>query len=82
MQHPLMGVVSDDACPARFSECRRAAELALVAGYEQAFSLLDPDDVLERAWYRERLRDARCAAGLCPVELLPRADVLHDARSA
>lgn len=81
MQHPLMSVVSDAASVARFTKGREAADLAVVRGYEVALSELHPDDVEERAYYQERLRDARCAAGLAPVEPLPRADVLRDARS-
>jgi hypothetical protein len=46
---------------------RDAAWLSVVRGYEEALGALDPSDVEKRAWVRERLRDARRAAGLPPV---------------
>lgn len=44
----------------------RAADLAIVDGYERACALL-PRHYLDRAWYFAQLRDARAAAGLPPV---------------
>lgn len=48
-------------------EARSAAMRVIAEAYAVALALLHPDDVEERAWYRERLRDARCAAGLPAV---------------
>lgn len=51
---------------------RRAAALEIVSGYERALMKLDPDDASEIRWYRDRLRDARVAAGLSVVWAVPR----------
>lgn len=52
---------------------REEAALAIVEGYEHALMRLHPRDVEECRYYRERLRDARLAAGLAPVMLAPPA---------
>lgn len=73
-QLPLLAVLqgggqasADDFQPSRDAALREIAE-----AYARAITMLDPRDLDERAWYRERLRDARCAAGLDPLEPLPR----------
>lgn len=75
-QLPLLGLVEGGSgFPAEhFQHSRDAALREIAAAYERALTMLDPRDHDERAWYRERLRDARCAAGLSPVWPLPRAD--------
>jgi len=74
-QLPLMAVLEGGACPSEldFQPTRDAAMHEIAEAYERALTLLDPRDVDEQAWYRERLRDARLAAGLDPLEPLPRA---------
>lgn len=75
IQLPLLALV-DGGGPSRpedFQSTRDAALREIAAAYERALTMLDPRDHDERAWYRERLRDARCAAGLAPVAPLPRA---------
>lgn len=62
MQHPLMSLVRGEGDPDAVGRGRREAALAIVAGYEAAISALDPSDVEELAWHRERLVDARLAA--------------------
>jgi hypothetical protein len=75
IQLPLLGIVEGAAgSPAEdFQRSRDAALREIAAAYERALTMLDPRDHDERAWYRDRLRDARCAAGLDPVAPLPRA---------
>lgn len=75
IQLPLLGIVEGGLCPPAedFQRTRDAALREIAAAYERALTMLDPRDLDERAWYRERLRDARCAAGLDPVAPLPRA---------
>ncbi|MDX6721538.1 MAG: hypothetical protein QOJ63_3792 [Solirubrobacteraceae bacterium] len=75
IQLPILGILQGGPClPAEEFQQRHDAALREIAqAYERALTMLDPRDLDERAWYRERLRDARCAAGLAPVELLPRA---------
>jgi hypothetical protein len=75
IQLPILGVLQGGpTSPAEeFQQSRDAALGEIAAAYERALTMLDPRDLDEQAWYRERLRDARCAAGLAPVELLPRA---------
>ena len=74
-QLPLMAVPEGGAGPSEldFQPTRDAAMREIAEAYERALTLLDPRDVDEQAWYRERLRDARLAAGLDPLEPLPRA---------
>lgn len=75
IQLPILGVLQGGSySPAdEFQHSRDTALREIAAAYERALTMLDPRDLDEQAWYRERLRDARCAAGLAPVELLPRA---------
>jgi hypothetical protein len=75
IQLPLLGVLEGGpGSPAEdFQRSRDAALREIAAAYERALTMLDPRDLDERAWYRDRLRDARCAAGLAPVAPLPRA---------
>lgn len=74
-QLPLMIVLQGGACPSEieFQPSRDAAMREIAAAYERALTMLDPRDLDEQAWYRERLRDARLAAGLDPPAPLPRA---------
>ena len=74
-QLPLMAVIEGGACPSEsdFQPTRDAAMREIAEAYERALTLLDPRDFEEQAWYRERLRDARLAAGLDPPAPLPRA---------
>lgn len=75
IQLPLLAVLKarSDPSAADFQRSRDAALREIAAAYERALTMLDPRDLEERAWFRERLRDARCAAGLAPVAPLPRA---------
>jgi hypothetical protein len=75
IQLPLMGVLQGGSCPSDFElqPSRDAAMREIAAAYERALTMLDPRDLDERAWYEERLRDARLAAGLDPPAPLPRA---------
>jgi hypothetical protein len=74
IQLPLIAVLEGGACPSEFElqPSRDAAMHEIAAAYERALTLLDPRDLDEQAWYRERLRDARLAAGLDPPAPLPR----------
>jgi len=76
-QLPLIAVLEGGACPSdlELQPSRDAAMREIAGAYERALTLLDPRDLDEQAWYRERLRDARLAAGLDPPAPLPRA---HD----
>ncbi len=71
-QHPLM-VVHDGGAGVSFDAGRDAAIRIVAEAYEVALTRLHPLDVEERAWFQERLRDARVAAGLPSVEPLTRA---------
>ena len=71
-QPPLMTVLAGGSEP-DFQRSRDAAMREIAAAYERALTLLDPRDLDEQAWYAERLRDARLAAGLDPLAPLPRA---------
>lgn len=73
IQLPLLAVLPGGCGPPDFQASRDAAMCEIAAAYERALTLLDPRDLDEQAWYRERLRDARCAAGLDPRAPLPRA---------
>ena len=73
IQLPLLAVLQGGCSPPDFQPSRDAAMREIAAAYERALTLLDPRDLDERAWYRDRLRDARCAAGLDPLAPLPRA---------
>lgn len=77
LTHSTLSLVATEAVAAapdrRLEVARDAAALEVVRGYELALICLCCDDVEELAWYRERLRDARIAAGLGPVELAPPA---------
>ena len=73
-QLPLVAVLRGGS-DVDFQRTRDAAMLEIAAAYERALTMLDPRDLDERAWYAERLRDARLAAGLDPPAPLPRA---HD----
>lgn len=75
IQQPILGVLQGGPCsPAEeYQAARDAAAREIAAAYERALTMIHPRDLDEQAWYRDRLRDARCAAGLSPVELLPRA---------
>jgi hypothetical protein len=75
IQLPILGVLQGGSRSPdeEFQQSRDAALREIAAAYERALTMLDPRDLVEQAWFRERLRDARCAAGLAPVELLPRA---------
>lgn len=78
MQHiqlPLVAVLRGGPDPpdGNFQHSRDAALREIAAAYERALTMLDPRDHDEQAWYRERLRDARCAAGLAPVMPVPHA---------
>lgn len=53
---------------ASFEAGRDAAMRVIAEAYEKALTRLHPLDADERAWFQERLRDARCAAGLVPVQ--------------
>jgi hypothetical protein len=72
---PLIAVLAGGGCPPdiEFQPSRDAAMREIASAYERALRLLDPRDLDEQAWYAERLRDARCAAGLDPPGPLPRA---------
>jgi hypothetical protein len=74
-QLPLIAILQGGSCPSDldFQSSRDAAMREIAAAYERALRLLDPRDLDEQAWYRERLRDARLAAGLDPPGPLPRA---------
>jgi hypothetical protein len=74
-QLPLIAILQGGSCPSDldFQFSRDAAMREIAAAYERALRLLDPRDLDEQAWYRERLRDARLAAGLDPPGPLPRA---------
>ncbi len=74
-QLPLIAVLEGGSCPSdlELQPSRDAAMREIAAAYERALTLLDPRDLDEQAWYRERLRDARLAAGLDPPAPLPRA---------
>ena len=75
-QLPLIAVLQGGADPpeiADFQSGRDAAMLEVAAAYERAFRMIDPRDHEELAWYADRLRDARLAAGLDPPAHLPRA---------
>lgn len=52
-----------------WQDCRDAAALRVVAGYEDAIRCIDPADAEELDWYRARLRDARIAADLSDGEV-------------
>ena len=71
-QPPLMAVLPGGS-ELDFQPTRDAAMREIAAAYERALTLLDPRDLDEQAWYAERLRDARLAAGLDPPGPLPRA---------
>jgi len=78
IQLPLLAALQGGCGPPdqpdlAFQASRDAAMREIAAAYERALMLLDPRDLDEQAWYRERLRDARCAAGLDPRAPLPRA---------
>lgn len=75
IQLPLVAVLEGGSCPSdlELQPSRDAAMREIAAAYERALTLLDPRDLDEQAWYRERLRDARLAAGLDPPGPLPRA---------
>jgi hypothetical protein len=75
IQLPLLGVLQGGPDPPAgdFQRSRDAALREIAAAYERALTMIDPRDHDEQAWYRERLRDARCAAGLAPVTLAPHA---------
>ncbi len=74
-QLPLIAILQGGSCPSdvELQSSRDAAMREIAAAYERALRLLDPRDLDEQAWYRERLRDARLAAGLDPPGPLPRA---------
>jgi hypothetical protein len=72
IQLPLLAVLQGGCSTPDFQPSRDAAMREIAAAYERALTLLDPRDLDEQAWYRERLRDARCAAGLDPRAPLPR----------
>jgi len=56
-------------------EARRDAAAAAIAdAYAAAVDLVHPLDVEERAWYAERLRDARLAAGMPTRQPPPRGE--------
>jgi hypothetical protein len=71
-QPPLMAVLAGGS-ELDFQRSRDAAMREIAAAYERALTLLDPRDADEQAWYAERLRDARLAAGLDHPGPLPRA---------
>ena len=75
IQLPLLAVLQGGDAPpdVDFQRSRDAAMCEIAAAYERALTLLDPRDLDEQAWYAERLRDARLAAGLDPPAPLPRA---------
>jgi hypothetical protein len=68
LQLRLMSLVRGGGDSQAVEHGRQDAAAALVAGYEAAVKALDPSDLEERAWYQAQLRDARCAAGLAPVD--------------
>jgi len=74
-QLPLMAILQGGSSPPdlEFQTSRDAAMREIADAYARALTLLDPRDLDEQAWYRERLRDARLAAGLDPQAPLPRA---------
>lgn len=76
-QLPLMAILEGGSCPSDsdvrsrpselgFQPSRDAAMREVALAYERALTLLDPRDHEEQAWFAERLRDARLAAGLDP----------------
>lgn len=75
IQLPLITVLQGGPAPTAgsFEHGRDAALREIAAAYERALTMLDPRDLEERAWFGERLRDARCAAGLAPVAPVPHA---------
>lgn len=74
MSGQLKGYLQGLPRPEGRESARDQAARAVVDGYERALTMLDHDDVDERAWYQAQLRDARLAAGLAPVVGLPCAD--------
>jgi hypothetical protein len=74
-QLPLLAVLEGGSYPSdlELQTSRDAAMREIAAAYERALTLLDPRDLDERAWFAERLRDARLAAGLDPPAHRPRA---------
>jgi hypothetical protein len=75
IQLPLIAVLPGGSRPPDidYQTSRDAAMREIALAYERAITMLDPRDLDERAWYAERLRDARLAAGLDPRAPLPRA---------
>lgn len=72
MQHPILTALDGGAQTSEkdFAAARNAAAVEIARAYERALTMLHPWDVDEQAWYREQLRDARCAARLSPVDEL------------